>query len=289
MSATADLPGSLAAEAQTDLTVEPAPLSVVQATRSADPTVTIGRATLACLTLPQAVERVLDLRSEPRPTLVVTANSDHVVRLETDGALAAAYAEADLAVIDGTPLVWASRLMPTSAPERVSGVDLFTALCESPKTGMRLFLLGGSEANSAAAERVLADRYPHLTIVGRNTAWLTDQSSPGVIDEIAAARPDVVAIFLGCPKQEVWVQRYRDLLPPAAYLCLGGTVDIVSGALPRAGRLWQRLGLEWLHRLLLEPRRLWRRYLVDDPRFVLIAGRSVRAARRRDRRVPSED
>jgi N-acetylglucosaminyldiphosphoundecaprenol N-acetyl-beta-D-mannosaminyltransferase len=246
-------------------------------------TVTIGRAQLACISTSEAVDRVLQLRAEPRATLVVTANSDHIVRLETDDDLVAAYGDADLAVIDGQPLLWASRLTPSPAPERVSGVDLFTALCEREDPGVRLFLLGGSETNNAAAARVLTERYPHVRVVGRNAERLTDRTSPGIIEQIRISGANVVGVFLGCPKQEVWVHRHRDALPPGAYLCLGGTVDIISGSLPRAGKVWRRLGLEWLHRLLLEPRRLWRRYLLDDPKFALVAARSIRESRRAHR------
>jgi N-acetylglucosaminyldiphosphoundecaprenol N-acetyl-beta-D-mannosaminyltransferase len=244
------------------------------------PTVTIGRARLACISITEAVDRVLELRTEARPTLVVTANSDHIVRLENDEALAEAYEAADLVVIDGQPLVWASRLTHTPAPERVAGVDLFTSICERADDDVRLFLLGGSEQNSAATARVLAEKYPRVRIVGRNTDVLTDQTSSAVIEQIHASGANVVAVFFGCPKQEIWVHRHREALRPAAYLCLGGTVDILSGSLPRAGVVWRKLGLEWLHRLLLEPRRLWRRYLVDDPRFALVAARSIRESRR---------
>jgi N-acetylglucosaminyldiphosphoundecaprenol N-acetyl-beta-D-mannosaminyltransferase len=244
------------------------------------PTVTIGRARLSCISVSEAVDRVLDLRMETRPALVVTANSDHIVRLEDDEALAEAYQAADLAVIDGQPLVWASRFTSSPAPERVAGVDLFTALCARADDDLRLFLLGGSEENSAATARVLNESYPGVRIVGRNTDMLTDETSRRAIEQIHLSGANVVAVFLGCPKQEIWVHRHRDALPPAAYLCLGGTVDIISGRLPRAGVMWRKLGLEWLHRLLLEPRRLWRRYLIDDPRFALVAARSIRESRR---------
>jgi N-acetylglucosaminyldiphosphoundecaprenol N-acetyl-beta-D-mannosaminyltransferase len=247
------------------------------------PTVTIGRARLACISVTEAVDRVLDLRTQARPTLVVTANSDHIVRLENDEALAEAYEAADLAVIDGQPLVWASRLTPSPAPERVAGVDLFTAVCERADDDVRLFLLGGSEANSAATACVVAEKYPGVRIVGRNTDRLTDETSRAAIEQIHASRANVVAVFLGCPKQEIWVHQHRETLRPAAYLCLGGTVDIISGSFPRAGRMWRKLGLEWLHRLLLEPRRLWRRYLLDDPRFAVVAARSIRESRRATR------
>src|SRR4051812_35435391 len=106
--------------------------------------------------MPAALYRALQLRTPPPPTTPVTGNSDHIVRLETDDALAEAYEAADLAVIDGQPLLWASRLTRSPAPERVAGIDLFTALCERADQDVRLFLLGGSEQNNAAAARVLA-------------------------------------------------------------------------------------------------------------------------------------
>ncbi|MFI7589572.1 WecB/TagA/CpsF family glycosyltransferase [Spongisporangium articulatum] len=246
------------------------------------PKVRIGRAELACVSMAEALDDVRRLALGPDAALVVTANADHVVRMQTDEGLAAAYAAADLALIDGQPLAWTARLMAQPTP-RVAGVDLFETLCasaDSADSRLRLFLLGGSERNSAAALSVLRERHPALSIVGRNTDWVTPENSARVVDEIRSSGANVVAVFFGCPKQERWVHEHRDALPAGAYLCLGGTVDIVSGALPRAGRRWQALGLEWLHRLMLEPRRLWRRYLVADLPFALIALRSVRASRR---------
>src|SRR4051794_14662276 len=160
-------------------------------------TVTIGRATLDCVSTTEAVDRVLHLRTQSRPTMVVTANSDHIVRLETDDALAEAYEAADLAVIDGQPLFWASRLTQSPAPERVAGVDLFTALCERADEDVRLFLLGGSEHSNATAADVLVEKYPHIHVVGRNSEVLTDETTPAVIEQIRASGADVVAVFLG--------------------------------------------------------------------------------------------
>ena len=243
-------------------------------------TVRIGRADLACVSMTEALATVRSLAAGRRPALVVTANADHIVRMETDDGLAAAYAGSDLALIDGQPLAWTAALMSVRTP-RVAGVDLFTQLCALADDGIRLFMLGGSEHNSARALSVLRRRYPRLNVVGRNTAWVSDSTTPAIAAQIRDSGANVVAVFYGCPKQERWVAANRHLLPPGAYLCLGGTIDIVSGALPRAGRRWQHLGLEWLHRLFLEPRRLWRRYLLDDPRFAVLAVRSIRRARTR--------
>ena len=241
--------------------------------------VRIGEATLDCPGLRDAVDRVLDLALAGRPAYVVTANADHIVRMERHRPLAAAYRDADLALLDGQPLVWTARVALRRPVERVTGVDLFEGLCARAADEHRLFMLGGSEENSARAEQELRRRFPRLRIVGRSTAAI-GQDSTAIVEQIRRSGANVVAVFLGCPKQEVWVHDHLDVLPPGVYLCLGGTVDIVSGALPRAGGRWQRLGLEWLHRLTLEPGRLWRRYLVDDPRVLLIAARSVRLARR---------
>ncbi len=253
---------------------------VIRALQGPVPTVRIGRAELACVSMSQAVDRVRSLAAGAAPSLVVTANADHIVRLERDESLASAYWAADLSVPDGQPLVWTAKLMSVPA-HRVTGVDLLEEICALQDDGLRLFLLGGSERNSTAAARVLRQRYPRLQLVGRNTAWVSESGSDGIIEEITTSGANVVAVFFGCPKQEIWVNEHRDKLPPGAYLCLGGTIDIVSGQLPRAGKMWQTLGLEWLHRLFLEPGRLWRRYLIDDPKFALIACRSIMAARRR--------
>jgi N-acetylglucosaminyldiphosphoundecaprenol N-acetyl-beta-D-mannosaminyltransferase len=209
---------------------------------------------------------------------VFTPNVDHVVQAETDPALRAAYSRAELVVADGAPLVWLTRWMKRPVPQRITGVDLFNELCaECAHDGRRIFLLGGRPESTASAATRLRATHPGINVVGTYSGTVDPTGADSeLVATLNAAAPDVVGVFLGCPKQEVWVDRNRAVLPAAVYLCLGGTVDFVSGAAKRAPLIMRRAGLEWVYRLLLEPRRLWRRYLVQDIAFMRIAYRTLR-------------
>jgi N-acetylglucosaminyldiphosphoundecaprenol N-acetyl-beta-D-mannosaminyltransferase len=231
--------------------------------------------------MPEAVEAVLALTGGEGPELVVTPNVDHVVILERSPEFAAAYECAALRVADGAPLVFLSRLLGSPLPERVTGVDLtreLIARCE--ETGRSVFFFGGSPAAlSTALERVRVD-HPRLSIAGA-VAPTIDLDQPTddeavALDTLRAARPALVFVFLGAPKQERWFLRRRHELPPAVFLAVGGTVDFLGGSVRRAPKFVQSIGFEWLWRLVQEPRRLFRRYVIDDSRFLFIAARELR-------------
>lgn len=200
---------------------------------------------------------------------VFTPNTDHVVKAERDPALRSAYASVDLSLADGMPLVWASRLLGTPLPERVAGSDLVVPLAErAASRGWSLYLLGGAPGDAERAAEVLARR-PGVRIVGTDAPYL----GPGPDGErvgheaalrVRAAAPDLVYVAFGAPKQELWIARHRELIRPAVALGVGASLAFIAGTQPRAPRWMARAGLEWVHRLSREPRRLWRRYLVDD-------------------------
>lgn len=229
-----------------------------------------------------AIEALVDAR---RGGVVFTPNVDHVVKAERDAELRAAYAAADLALADGMPLVWASRLLGTPLPERVAGSDLVLPLAAlAARRGWRVYLVGGAPGDAARAAEVLA-RAHGVAIAGVDAPAL-DLSHAGAeaaraaAERVHDARPELVLAAFGAPKQELWIHRHRDLLRPAVVLGVGASLAFVAGTIPRAPRWMSRSGLEWLHRLAREPRRLWRRYLVEDAAFAPIVVRSWREARR---------
>jgi len=231
--------------------------------------VVVGPAVIDAVTLDQAADLVIEAsQSSVGPWLAVTPNLDHLVNLRESAPLRAAYATADLVVADGQPVVWLSRLAGRPLPQRVSGVDLFDAVCaRAGRAGLRLYLLGSAPDVSARAQDVLRRRYTGLDLVGSFTGVVpSDPSDPrhGVlIEEIAEKAPHLVGLFMGHPKQEQWFTMMRSRLPPAAYLALGGTLDFFAGARVRSPRWLQRMGGEWLWRLSQEPGRLGRRYARD--------------------------
>jgi N-acetylglucosaminyldiphosphoundecaprenol N-acetyl-beta-D-mannosaminyltransferase len=203
---------------------------------------------------------------------VVTVNLDILRRAAVDGGARALYGEADVRVADGMPIVWASRVQGRPVPERVTGSGSTWLLAErAAAEGRSLYLLGGAPGAAAAARDVLVGRYRGLDVCGVSSPIVAaeptaDELAP-IADELAARRPDVVLVGLGSPKQELVIRALRHRLPGAWFVGVGVTFSFVGGLDRRAPVWMQRAGLEWLHRLGREPRRLARRYLVDDLPF----------------------
>lgn len=240
----------------------------------------IGHAMVDDLTLPEAIDCIAHLVEARLGGIVVTPNVDHVVLLEDDARLRAAYAGASLSLADGMPIVWASRLLGTALREKVSGSDLVVPLARrAARERWRVYLLGGGEGIAARAAERLAREAPGLVVAGIDTRHVDVDRGPSAHDDlvagIAAARPDLVLLALGCPKQEIVMHRIAAAVRPAVCVGVGASLDFVAGAVPRAPRWISRAGFEWLYRLAREPRRLWRRYLVRDPRFFLILWRDI--------------
>lgn len=239
---------------------------------------------LDALGFEEAVSAVDALVASGRGGAVFTPNVDHVVKAERDAALREAYAAADLCLPDGQWIVWASRLLGTPLPAKVSGSDLALPLARRVSGhGASIYLLGGSPEVARDAARRL-ETEAGARICGIDSSRVDVSANPSdVVERVAAARPSLVLVAFGCPKQEIWIHRNRERLRPAVLVGVGGTLDFLAGRIPRAPRWISRSGLEWLFRLALEPRRLARRYLVDDPRFAAILLRTAREPR--DRRT----
>ena len=195
-----------------------------------------------------------------------------VMESQADPALRKIHNCAGLVTPDGMPMVWLSRLHGHRRVERVYGPDLLLACCEaSVAKGYRHFLYGGGEGVPERLAARLQTRFPGLIIAG---TWsppfreLTGTEEQAMIDTIASAQPDIIWIGLSTPKQERWMARYVGRLPAAVLIGVGAAFDIHAGVKKQAPPWMQRSGLEWLFRLATEPRRLWRRYLTNNPRFV---------------------
>jgi N-acetylglucosaminyldiphosphoundecaprenol N-acetyl-beta-D-mannosaminyltransferase len=196
-----------------------------------------------------------------------------VMACQEDPQLRAAVAGADFTVPDGQPLVWALSMLGHSLPDRVYGPELLDRACaRAARTGQRFYLYGGRNQGALVElARSLRLRHPGLKIVGGYAPpfrALTEAEEDAVAADIARAGADVVWVGIGVPKQEKWMARMRDRLSPPVLIGVGAAFDFHAGLVPQAPVLLQRLGLEWLFRLLQEPRRLWRRYLRYNPRFV---------------------
>jgi len=224
------------------------------------------------VTMDQALERVDAMIEGGGPFQVLTPNVDHVMRALRDPAFAALYRQGDLVVADGAPLVWASRFLGDPLPERVAGSDMTPRLCAmAARRGRSVFLMGGLPGSAEAAARILTERNPGLQVAGWDPAPVgfdkDRELSRALEEKIRAARPDLLFVALGSPKQDVWIHENKERLGVPVSMGVGATLDFISGKVKRAPLIFQKAGLEWFWRLLCEPRRLWKRYLLDDMPF----------------------
>jgi exopolysaccharide biosynthesis WecB/TagA/CpsF family protein/anti-anti-sigma factor len=219
------------------------------------------------VTISETLDRIETMIASRRPHYVVTANVDFVVQAQTDIELRRIFFEAHLVLCDGTPLVWASRLLGNPLRERVAGADIVPLLIErAEQKSYRLFFLGAAPESIERAVANMRNRHPGLNICGFYSPpfnQLLEMNHDEIRKRILEAQPDILLVSLGCPKQEKWVaMNYRTLGVPVT-IGVGATIDFLAGQVRRAPVWMQRSGLEWIFRLLQEPRRLYRRYSKD--------------------------
>lgn len=219
-----------------------------------------------------ALARIGELVESRQPHYVVTANVDFLVQAHRDVELRRILIEADLVLCDGTPLVWASRWLGNALPERVAGSDIapgLIRLCED--RGYRVFLLGAAPGVAAEAADRLQREHPNLQIAGHYAPPFADllaMDHAAIVARVRAAKPDVLLVSFGCPKQEKWIAMHYRALGVPVCIGVGATIDFLAGRVRRAPRWMRSTGCEWLFRLWLEPRRLYRRYASDLRTFV---------------------
>ena len=234
----------------------------------------IGQLWVDALTAPDALREIERLVEARRGGAVFTPNVDHVVQAESNPALRAAYESASLSVPDGMPLIWLSKLLGGPLRERVAGSDLFVPLMRTAaQRGWRVYLFGGTADVAPLAAAILRDQFG-VAVVGWSAPIVGADgvaADASCLHSIRDAVPDLVIVALGNPKQELWTVRHSEVLGPGVALCFGAVLDFLVGRQKRAPQWMIVAGFEWLHRLGQEPRRLWKRYLVRDPQFLLVA------------------
>ena len=228
---------------------------------------------VSAVNLPQAVEEIDRWIASHAAHYVNVCAVHTVMECQRDARLRRIVNASGLATPDGMPLVWLSALCGHRQASRVYGPDLMLAVCErSQDTGRRHFFYGGAPGVTDLLVRALKARYPRLVVAGTHTPPYRPpdtEEDREVLEKINAAAPDIVWVGLGTPKQDYWVARHRSLLDAPVLIAVGAAFDFHAGLLPQAPRWIQRSGLEWLFRLVHEPRRLAFRYLVYNPWFVL--------------------
>jgi N-acetylglucosaminyldiphosphoundecaprenol N-acetyl-beta-D-mannosaminyltransferase len=195
-------------------------------------------------------------------------NAAKIVNMRRDEVLRNDVMSSDIILADGISVVWASQILGRPLPERVAGIDLMMGmLTRGNKNQYRIYCLGATDdVLEETAARIAAD-YPNVKLVGRHNGYFTTGEEPSIVDEIIAAKAHILLVAMSSPKKEKFLARWNDRLDVPVCHGVGGSFDVMAGKVQRAPESWQRLGFEWLYRLLQEPRRLWRRYLVTNTLF----------------------
>ncbi|MFA5839336.1 MAG: WecB/TagA/CpsF family glycosyltransferase [Candidatus Margulisiibacteriota bacterium] len=216
------------------------------------------------VSLQESIDRVGEFLVSKQPHLIVTPNPEIIVTSQKDHALKDVLNNADLRVPDGISMVVVSRLLGKPLKERVSGIDLMLNIIKAYGDKYKIFLLGGAPGIAEAAADKLIQKQPRLNIVGTMDGFFGDDYA--VIQQIEACRPDILFVGLGGGRQEKWLNRHLKELNVPVAMVMGGSLDVISGSKKRAPLIFQKLYIEWLYRLLSEPRR-WKRQLAL-PKFL---------------------
>lgn len=228
------------------------------------------------LSMEETIDRVGRMITDGSPHQHVVVNVDKIVKAARDPELARIIANCDLISADGMPVVWASRLLGQPLKERVTGVDLFFALLErAEQQGWRVYFLGARADVVDEVVRRAQRRHPALQVAGQHDGYWAPDEEQRVVDAIAEARPHILFVAISSPRKEAFLARHQRAMRVPFAMGVGGTFDVMAGRVTRAPRWMQRAGLEWFYRFLQEPRRMFRRYFVDDMGFFVLLARAV--------------
>ena len=241
------------------------------------PRITLGGLRLAVLDIEQTANFMIEMafphRRLGRPLYLTSANGEVLSRCSTEPITERLFRSADLISADGQPLVAVSRLKSmTPLPERVATTDLFDVVArKAAAAGLTFYLLGATERENAAAAARVQTMYPTLRIIGRCHGYLRGDALRAKIDEINRLAPDYLWVALGVPYEQAFVEEFAPRLYNVGLIkTAGGLFNFLSGSKPRAPRWMQNVGLEWVWRIWLEPRRLFWRYLTTNPRALYL-------------------
>lgn len=227
-------------------------------------------------TMQETLDRIETFVRDGRPHQHVVVNVDKLVKASRDAELRRIINECALINVDGMPVVWASHLLGKPLKERVAGVDLFESLMRrSAEKGWRVFLLGAREEIVSGVKRAYEKKYPGLTVAGYRNGYWKPEEEAGVVEQIKAAQADLLFVAISSPKKEHFLGRYQAELKIPFAMGVGGTFDVAMGKVKRAPVWMQKAGLEWFYRFLQEPRRMFKRYFIDDMVFFWLLAKAL--------------
>lgn len=225
------------------------------------------------VSMDETVQAIEGMIAANKKSYVVAINADVVMKIETDTYLKKVVDEADMVLVDGQPLVWISKWHKRPVKARISGSDLVPELCKvAAVKGYSIFIIGGADGIAEKAKKNLETKYSNINVVGTYAppfGFEKDEIELEKINKIVSdVHPDLLIACFGCPKQEKWIYENYKKYDATVSICAGATVDFLAGNVKRAPKWMSNHGLEWLYRVTQDPRRLLKRYLVDDVKII---------------------
>jgi len=232
------------------------------------------------LTMEETLGRIEEFVQSGRPHQHVVVNVDKVVKAANDLQLREIINRCDLINVDGMPIVWASRMLGKPLKERVTGVDLFERLLErAARKGWGVYFLGAREEVVSKVAELAPRRFPGLRVAGYRNGYWKPEDEADVVGAIRLSTPQLLFVAISSPKKEQFLGRYQDVMKIPFAMGVGGTFDVFAGKVQRAPLWMQRSGLEWFYRFLQEPKRMFRRYFIEDLYFFWLLTREFFRAR----------
>ena len=223
------------------------------------------------INMQQTIDYVEKIIAEGNPTQHVVINASKINLMEDDSKLAQIVNSCPLINADGASVVWAAKRLGIPLKERVTGCDLFQKLMAvSEKKGYKVFLFGAKEEVVTKVKAIYEQQYPNIQIVGYRNGYFTEKDEPQIVKQMRDSEADMMFVAFSSPKKEYWVSKYLNEINIPFVMGVGGSFDIVAGVTKRAPIWFQEHGLEWLYRFVQEPRRMWKRYIIGNARFVAL-------------------
>ncbi|MDN2662788.1 WecB/TagA/CpsF family glycosyltransferase [Psychromonas sp. 14N.309.X.WAT.B.A12] len=234
-----------------------------------EPTITMFGIDIHPLKMSQTLDVVHECITSRQSLHIGMLNAAKIVNMQKNPALRESVTSSNLILADGSAVVTASKVLNKRLPERVAGIDLMYGIMErGNKSGYRVFCLGATEAVSEEIERQITKHYPGLVIAGRQNGYFSDEQQQQVAENIAQAKADVLFVAITSPKKEQFMAKWGEVMRVPVVHGVGGSFDVFAGKVKRAPLIWQKMGMEWFYRVLQEPKRLWKRYLITNTLFI---------------------
>ena len=220
------------------------------------------------LTGQEALQQIGAFIASGQPHQIVTANAEIIYQASKNEKMRSVINKAQMVTADGSGVVWASRQLSQPLPQRVTGIDLVNGICEqSAKEKWKIYILGSAPGVAATAAVNIRDKFPGCNIIGTHHGYFNAKEEKQILAELEQLQPDVLFVALGAPKQEYWIADHIEQLQIPVAMGIGGSMDVLSGNVKRAPKWMQKMSLEWLYRLLIQPTRFKRRLAL--PKFML--------------------